>query len=86
MIQLNDILYTKNGRKSGNLTVIDIVEGSFIHGHATYYVECISDYGNKIKLYPEMQNIYKQYYKQHGKAAEGHKYYNYYENHPEDLI
>ena len=92
--KLNDILYTKDGRKSGNLTIIAIEPyicpeplGIILAQKGTdiptqQYV-AISDYGNVIRftrINPE------QYFKTVGHATEGHKYHNYYENHPEELL
>jgi len=75
-IEVNDILFTKDGRKTGNLTVIDVLD--------TYYV-CISDYGNKLTIL-KSESLTKHFYSKLGKADSTHKYYNYKENHPEEFV
>lgn len=82
--EINDILYTKDGRKSGNLVVIDKYPTNpnpkIFNLVATRY-QLISDYGNIIESY--LLNYKKQFYAKTGKATESHKYYNYKLNHPE---
>ena len=75
---VNDILYTKDGRKCGNLCVIAVDPAK---------VTCISDYGNIVSFYPSSPKSFpKQFYKTLGKAGSTHKHHNYYLNHPEALI
>ena len=82
---INDILYTKDGRKSGNLTCVHITSDEL---PLVYFV---SDYGNLIH-YKEawLDNVrtaaFKNYYATRGTCKTGHKYYNYYNTHPEMFI
>lgn len=88
-LQINDILYTKDGRKSGNLTIIDIVQVQFwIDVETPTYPKyiCMTDYGNRIETYLASPAIKKQFYTKPGKATEGHKYFNYKQSHPEEFI
>ena len=90
---VNDILYTRDGRKCGNLVVI-AVDPAFEFTHTphsilgpTLRITCISDYGNVINLYPNLSKTFsKQFYKTLGKADSTHKHHNYYLNHPEALL
>jgi hypothetical protein len=79
MYKINDILFTKDGRKIGNVTIIDIVE---IH-RDTYY-KCITDYGNILDI--DIENPLSNFFKSPGKANESHKFYNYKEKHPELFV
>lgn len=87
---INDILYTRDGRKSGNLTIIAVDEAYDTKTHlygSVLRLTAISDYGNIIHLYPDISTTFhKQYFKTLGKANSTHKYYNYYLNHPEALL
>lgn len=89
--KINDILYTKDGRKSGNLTIVDINPNYFLgrpglpkSGPFTY-VTAMSDYGNKVNFISEI-NSFDYFFATRGKATKGHKYYNYKETHPEEFI
>jgi len=78
--KINDIIYTKDGRKSGNLTVIDETD-------KTYLV--ISDYGNILPISKSKigtETYLKQFFATTGYAEESHKYHNYKEYHPEMFI
>lgn len=83
-LQVNDILYTKDGRKSGNLTVISVTTKQR-NGKDSLFYEFISDYGTIIRgfLHPSFG---KQFFKTIGKATPTHKYYNYKHNYPEKFI
>ena len=83
-LQVNDILYTKDGRKSGNLTVISVTTKQR-KGEDKLYYEFISDYGTIVSgfLHPSFD---KQFFKTIGKATPTHKYYNYKHNYPEKFI
>lgn len=86
--QINDILYTKDGRKSGNLTIVDITQVQFwLDTDATIprYI-CMSDYGNRVETYLSQPAFNKQFYTKPGKATATHKYYNYKQTHPEEFI
>ena len=89
IFEINDIIYTKDGRKSGNLTVVDINEVSFWKDHPdikfTEYT-CMSDYGNVVKTLFGSPSFKKQFYSKPGKATSTHKYYNYKQSHPEEFI
>lgn len=78
--EINDILYTKDGRLVGNLTIVDKV----MTERGIEYI-AISDYGNKITV-PSWLNLGELVYYKAGKADATHKYYNYKENYPEDFI
>lgn len=81
-LQINDILYAKDGRKSGNLTLVDIYTS---HGILEVYV-FMSDYGNVVRSTLNALERSKHFFKTLGRAAEGHKYFNYKQNHPELFI
>lgn len=84
--QINDIIYTKNGKVTGNLTVVDIqIIDTTIGLHLKKYI-CMSDYGNMVECYFTASNFTKYFYTKPGKASSTHKYYNYKENHPEEFI
>ena len=78
----NDILYTKDGRRSGNLTIIEILDpDAFVPT-----VVAISDYGNIVKFMPSVRSLTKQFYLDTGTADSTHKYHNYKLNYPEYSI
>jgi len=79
--QINDILYTKDGRKSGNLILID----KYMYNTTLQVLVFMSDYGNKVKT-TESALRRNRFIKTPGKAIESHKYYNYKQNHPEEFI
>lgn len=92
--KINDIIYTKDGRRSGNLTVIAIHPYvcpeplAFILAEEnldipTIQYEAISDYGNVVRF---TRINTKHFFTKPGHANEAHKYYNYYENYPEELL
>lgn len=78
----NDILYTKDGRKSGNLVIIEILHS----GSASPIAVAISDYGNIVKFIINMPRLAKQFYLDTGTADPTHKYHNYKLNYPEYSI
>ncbi len=82
VLEINDILYTKDGRKTGNLTVVDVIDHKTTNG--LIYYKCISDYGTTVHI-SNFQNL-KQWYKETGTASKSHKYYNYKERFPEEFI
>lgn len=84
--QINDILYTKDGRKCGNLIIVDIVQTQVTKDTYLPIYTCMSDYGNMIKTWLNEKSTKKQFYTTPGKATESHKYYNYKETHPEMFI
>ena len=79
----NDILFTKDGRKSGNLTVIELTYSPPI---TTPIVVAISDYGNIIRFTYNLETLRKQFYLKTGKTTPTHKYHDYILDHPEYLI
>lgn len=87
----NDILYTRDGRKSGNIIVIDVIDCEYHIGgdpdcSISYQILWgISDYGNQVR-WRIGPNLWKQFYKTLGHATPTHKYYDYKLNHPEELI
>lgn len=98
-LEVGHILYTKDGRKSGNLTVVWIGEqnalvrktenGEVIANIDITPIWVISDYGNlvKTKMYTLKNAIEtKQFYATYGKTTDTHKYHNYKENYPEEFI
>ena len=76
--------------KSGNITVIRLLPNTMLTLTSGFEIgpidmfEGISDYGNKVKW--ATSNLHKQFYSTFGKATPGHKYYNYYETYPEELV
>lgn len=86
--QINDILYTKDGRKSGNLTIVDVTQVQFWldSDETTTRYTCMSDYGNRIETYLAKPAFHERFFTKPGKAKEGHKYYNYKQTHPEEFI
>jgi hypothetical protein len=78
----NDILFTKDGRKSGNLTIIEILTSNA----TTPIAVAISDYGNIVKFVPSPSKLLKQFYLYTGTAGSTHKYHNYKLNYPEYSI
>ena len=98
-LEVGHILYTRDGRKSGNLTVVWVGEsesllqkdqdGNVIDIWDTTEVWVVSDYGNliKTKMYILSNAIdSKQYFATYGKTTSTHKYHNYRETHPEEFI
>ena len=83
--QVNDIIYTKNGKVSGNLTIVDIRQLDLTHSTITIYI-CMSDYGNMVERTFLGAGFSKYFYVRPGKAGPGHKYYNYKESNPELFI
>ena len=93
--EINDIIYTKDGRKSGNLTIVDKYPSDFskivipeiktnLEKKYPYIYTVVSDYGNILKItrgFPV-----DQYFATPGKADSSHKYYNYKEKYPEEFI
>jgi len=93
--QINDIIYTKDGRRSGNLTVVDRYPSGFSNERSLKYSKpleekfpytyvVISDYGNLSKAKYGFAS--DQFFVVPGKARSTHKYYNYKEKHPEEFI
>ena len=83
-LKINDILYTKDGRRSGNLCVIDVKTNL---NTALMYSEaytCLSDYGNRVII--SSSSELEGFFKSIGKAKDGHKYYNYKMRFPEEFI
>lgn len=78
----NDILYTKDGRKSGNLVIIEILDPELM----LPTVVAISDYGNIVKFVPNVRNLSKQFYVNTGTTTPTHKYHDYKLNYPEYSI
>ena len=74
----NDILFTKDGRRSGNLTIIEILTSNA----TTPIAVAISDYGNIVKFIPSVRSLAKQFYLNTGTAGSTHKYHNYKLNYP----
>lgn len=88
--KVNDILFTKDGRKIGNAVCINIETRTIPIIHTPVKVYWLkTDYGNVIKL-TEYEFAYepvtKRFYSTFGKASPDHKYYNYLESHPEELL
>lgn len=82
----NTIFYTKDGRKSGNLTVIHSYDAPLYEERTYRKYICMSDYGNLVKVSGIHLGNPKQFYKTTGIATSTHKYYNYIESHPEILL
>ena len=83
----NDILYTKDGRKSGNLTVIEIKRDHHIRDDFVIdMLVAISDYGNIVKCIYSPDTLRKQFYLKTGKTTPTHKYHDYKLNYPEYSI
>lgn len=89
-LKINDILYTKDGRKCGNCVVVSIDLDHIVqmHGYDIDYptIQVISDYGNLVTWRLSMSNLSKQFYKHTGVADSTHKYHNYRENYPEEFL
>ena len=89
-LKVNDILYTKDGRKSGNCVVVDIDldyvfrRDEFELGYPI--IQVVSDYGNLVTWHLNVKSLSKQFYKHTGVATATHKHYNYRENYPEDFL
>lgn len=83
---VGDILYTKDGRKSGNITCVHIQQ----HGEFQL-VYFMSDYGNLVK-FTEIWNDdwrsqqFRYFFIKRGTVNTTHKYYNYYNTHPEMFL
>ena len=86
--KINDILYTKDGRKAGNLTVVAVEPTKLFDNSLTTYnvYICMSDYGNKVRSAFAEPAFSKQFFKTPGKATQSHKFYNYKEQYPEEFI
>ena len=82
----NDILFTKDGRKSGNLTIIEVIPNYHSYTGIINLVVAISDYGNIVKFIINMPRLAKQFYLDTGTADPTHKYHNYKLNYPEYSI
>lgn len=82
----NDILFTKDGRKSGNLTVIELKLIFDRYGDDIYQVVVISDYGNIVRFTYNLETLRKQFYLKTGTTDTTHKYHNYKLNYPEYSI
>lgn len=95
-LEVGHILYTRDGRKSGNLTVVWVGDKNIMSRTfgATYEIDVtevwvMSDYGNliKTKMYVIANSIQdKQYFATLGRTTDTHKYHNYRETHPEEFI
>ena len=82
----NDILFTKDGRKSGNLTIIEIIPNYHSYTGIINLVVAISDYGNIIRFTYNLETLRKQFYLKTGKTTPTHKYHDYKLNYPEYSI
>lgn len=82
----NDILFTKDGRKSGNLTVIELKLIFDRYGDDIHQVVAISDYGNIVRFTYNLETLRKQFYLKTGATTPTHKYHDYKLNYPEYSI
>ena len=82
----NDILFTKDGRKSGNLTIIEVIPNYHSYAGITDLVVAISDYGNIVRFTYNLETLRKQFYLKTGTATPTHKYHDYKLNYPEYSI
>jgi hypothetical protein len=82
----NDILYTKDGRKSGNLCVIEVIDNYQLPSGIYPLIIAISDYGNIVKFLHSPAELAKQFYTNTGTTDSTHKYHNYKLNYPEYSI
>ena len=80
--EVNDILHTKDGRKTGNLTIIKI----FKNEEGIEMLWCISDYGNQVKHLNTKNYLENYFYKIAGKASSSHKYFDYINKNPELFV
>ena len=83
---VGDILYTKDGRKSGNLACVHIQD---LDGLQKVYF--MSDYGNLVTFIETWVDLvrnqtFKHFYTKRGNMSPTHKYYDYYNKHPEMFI
>lgn len=87
--QVNDILYTKDGRKCGNMVCVKVeevtVDTIFEEPLTRTRVWLVSDYGNLVSVLFH-DGLLKQFYYTYGKADATHKHYNYVDSHPEEFI
>lgn len=82
----NDIVYTKDGRKSGNLCIIEVIDHVLPSGTIVPLVVAISDYGNIVKFHHMPDKLSKRFFTITGTADSTHKFYNYKLNYPEYSI
>ena len=82
----NDILFTKDGRKSGNLTIIEVIPNYHSYTAIINLVVAISDYGNIIRFAYNLETLRKQFYLKTGRTTPTHKYHDYKLNYPEYSI
>jgi len=79
--QVNDILYTKDGRATGNLTVVKVYEDNGVTK-----IVCYSDYGNQVihDAHQIINGIY--FFEVIGHATLNHKYRDYVNENPEIFV
>lgn len=100
-LEVNDILYTRDGRKIGNCVVVYkrrlpeedhllYPQGTIIDSTPVMYEYLLmSDYGTMISVRSNLTAYIKvnnRFYKKRGKASKGHKYYNFAKTCPEILL
>ena len=80
--KINDILYTTDGRKTGNLTVVKIFEDEY----GVPKIMCYSDYGNQVTHSVEAICKGTYFHDLVGLALQGHKYRDYIYLNPELFV
>lgn len=80
------ILYTKDGRRTGNLACVHIQDLDFLQ--KVYFMP---DYSNLVTftetwLDDLRKERFKHFYAKRGNTSPTHKYYDYYNKHPEMFI
>ena len=76
MLPINTIIYTKDGRRCGNITVVGSYEVAAGNTSITRYT-CMTDYGNEITAFESTLTNPRYFFKRTGLATPTHKYYNY---------
>lgn len=83
---VGDILYTKDGRKSGNLACVHIQD---IDDFQRVYF--MSDYGNLVTFTESWSDAartraFRHFFAKRGTVSLTHKYFDYYNTHPEVFL
>ena len=90
-LEPNAILFTKDGRKCGNMLVVDIDYEHYYEFRGHTFGPCtlltaISDYGNLVTWKLDKEDLKKQFYVKSKLADSSHKHYDYKLKYPEEFL
>ena len=87
----NAILFTKDGRKCGNMLVVDVEYDHYFQVRGTelgpyILLTAVSDYGNLATWRLTADQLKRQFYVESKLAYPSHKHYDYKLKYPEEFL